>query len=55
MIANDLVRLMNSAALSITTGSNDAPRLPSNSAVRSDEAVSLDKIAGKDPGHGGGA
>jgi len=42
-----LVSLMNNAALSITTGSNDAPRLPPNSTVRSHEAVSLDEIAGK--------
>ncbi len=42
-----LVSIMNSAALSITTGSNEAKRLPPGSTVRSQEAVSLDEIAGK--------
>ena len=41
------VSVMNSAALSITTGSNDAKRLPPDSTVRSQEAASLDEIAGK--------
>ena len=42
-----LVSIMNSAALSITTGSNDAKRLPPGSAIPSQEAASLDEIAGK--------
>jgi len=42
-----LVSIMNSPALSITTGSNDAKRLPPGSIVRSQEAASLDEIAGK--------
>ena len=42
-----LVSLMNSAALSITTGSNDAKRLAPGSAIPSKEAASLDEIAGK--------
>ena len=42
-----LVSIMNSAALSISTGSNDAKRLPPGSTVRSEEAASLDEIAGK--------
>lgn len=41
------VSVMNSAALSITTGSNDAKRLPPDSTVHSQEAASLDQIAGK--------
>lgn len=41
------VSVMNSAALSITTGSNDAKRLPPDSTVTSQEAASLDEIAGK--------
>ncbi|HVN21298.1 MAG TPA: MlaD family protein [Dongiaceae bacterium] len=41
------VSVMNSAALSITTGSNDAKRLGPNSVVNSQEAASLDEIAGK--------
>jgi ABC-type transporter Mla subunit MlaD len=41
------VSVMNSAALSITTGSNAAKRLPSDSTVTSQEAASLDEIAGK--------
>ena len=41
------VSVMNSAALSITTGSNDAKRLAPGSAVASKEAASLDEIAGK--------
>jgi len=42
-----MVSVMNSAVLSITTGSNDAKRLPPGSAIPSQEAVSLDEIAGK--------
>jgi len=42
-----LVSIMNSAALSITTGSNDAKRLPPGSAIPSQESASLDEIAGK--------
>jgi phospholipid/cholesterol/gamma-HCH transport system substrate-binding protein len=42
-----LVSIMNSAALSITTGSNEAKRLAPGSAVPSKEAASLDEIAGK--------
>jgi len=42
-----LVSIMNSAALSISTGSNEAKRLPAGAVVRSQEAASLDEIAGK--------
>ena len=42
-----LTSIMNSASLSITTGSNDAKRLPPGSAIASQEAASLDEIAGK--------
>jgi phospholipid/cholesterol/gamma-HCH transport system substrate-binding protein len=42
-----LVSIMNNAALSITTGSNDAKRLPPGSTIRSIESTSLDEIAGK--------
>jgi phospholipid/cholesterol/gamma-HCH transport system substrate-binding protein len=42
-----LVSIMNSAALSITTGSNDAKRLLPGSAIPSQETASLDEIAGK--------
>lgn len=42
-----MVSIMNSAALSISTGSNDAKRLPPGSAIPSQEAASLDEIAGK--------
>jgi len=42
-----LVSIMNSAALSITTGSNDAKRLAPGSSIASQEAASLDEIAGK--------
>jgi phospholipid/cholesterol/gamma-HCH transport system substrate-binding protein len=42
-----MVSIMNSAALAITTGSNDAKRLPPNSAIPSQEVASLDEIAGK--------
>jgi ABC-type transporter Mla subunit MlaD len=38
---------MSGAALSITTGSNDARRLSPGSAITSQEAASLDEIAGK--------
>jgi len=41
------VSVMNSAALSITTGSIDAKRLPPGSVITSQEAASLDEIAGK--------
>ena len=41
------VSVMNSAALSITTGTIDAKRLPPGSTVASQEAASLDEIAGK--------
>jgi phospholipid/cholesterol/gamma-HCH transport system substrate-binding protein len=42
-----LVSVMSGAALSITTGGNDARRLPPNSTIASQEASSLDEIAGK--------
>ena len=42
-----LVSVMSGAALSITTGSNDAKRLPTGSTIPSQEAASLDEIAGK--------
>jgi len=42
-----LVSVMSGAALSITTGSNDAKRLPPGSAIPSQEAASLDEIASK--------
>ncbi len=42
-----LVSVMSGAALSITTGSNDAKRLPPGSAIPSQEEASLDEIAGK--------
>lgn len=42
-----LVSVMSGASLSITTGSNDAKRLPPGSAIPSQEAASLDEIAGK--------
>jgi ABC-type transporter Mla subunit MlaD len=42
-----LVSVMSGAALSITTGSNDAKRLPAESTIPSQEAASLDEIAGK--------
>jgi len=41
------VSVMNSAALSITTGSNAAKRLSPDSTLTSQEAASLDEIAGK--------
>jgi phospholipid/cholesterol/gamma-HCH transport system substrate-binding protein len=42
-----LVSVMSGAALSITTGSNEAKRLPPGSSIQSQEAASLDEIAGK--------
>jgi ABC-type transporter Mla subunit MlaD len=42
-----LVSIMEGASLSITTGSNDAKRLTPGSAIPSQEAASLDEIAGK--------
>jgi phospholipid/cholesterol/gamma-HCH transport system substrate-binding protein len=42
-----LVSVMSGAALSITTGGNDARRLPPGSTISSQEAASLDEIAGK--------
>jgi len=42
-----MVSIMSSAALSISTGSNDAKRLPPGSAIPSQETASLDEIAGK--------
>ena len=42
-----LVSIMDSAALAISTGSNDAKRLPPGSAIPSQEAASLDEIADK--------
>jgi len=42
-----MISVMSGAALSITTGSNDAKRLPPGSSIPSQEAASLDEIAGK--------
>jgi ABC-type transporter Mla subunit MlaD len=42
-----LVSVMSGAALSITTGSNDAHRLPAGSIIASQEAASLDEITDK--------
>ena len=42
-----LVSVMSGAALSITTGGNDAGRLPPGSTISSQESFSLDEIAGK--------
>ena len=42
-----LVSVMSGAALSITTGSNDAKRLPAGSTIPSQEAASLDEISDK--------
>jgi phospholipid/cholesterol/gamma-HCH transport system substrate-binding protein len=42
-----LVSVMSGAALSITTGANDARRLPPGSTISSQEEASLDEIAGK--------
>ena len=41
------ISVMSSAALSVTTGTIDAKRLPPDSTVVSQEAASLDEIAGK--------
>jgi phospholipid/cholesterol/gamma-HCH transport system substrate-binding protein len=41
------VSVMSGSALSITTGGNDARRLPPGSTISSQEAASLDEIAGK--------
>jgi phospholipid/cholesterol/gamma-HCH transport system substrate-binding protein len=41
------ISVMNSAALSITTGTIEAKRVPPNSTIASQEAASLDEIAGK--------
>jgi ABC-type transporter Mla subunit MlaD len=41
------VSIMNSAALSISTGRNDAKRLTPGSSIPSQDAASLDEIAGK--------
>ena len=42
-----MVSVMSEAALSITTGSNDAKRLAPGSSIPSKESASLDEIAGK--------
>jgi phospholipid/cholesterol/gamma-HCH transport system substrate-binding protein len=42
-----MVSVMSEAALSITTGSNDAKRLAPGSSIPSQESASLDEIAGK--------
>jgi phospholipid/cholesterol/gamma-HCH transport system substrate-binding protein len=42
-----LTSIMNSASLSITTGSNEARRLPPGSSIPSQEEASLDEITGK--------
>lgn len=42
-----MTSVMSAASLSITTGSNDAKRLPPGSSIPSQEALSLDEIAGK--------
>ncbi len=42
-----LVSVMSGAALSITTGTNDARRLPAGSIIASQEAASLDEITDK--------
>jgi phospholipid/cholesterol/gamma-HCH transport system substrate-binding protein len=42
-----MTSIMNSASLSITTGGNDARRLPPGSSIPSVETASLDEIAGK--------
>ena len=42
-----LLSVMSSAALSITTGSNDAKRLPAESTIPSQEAANLDEITAK--------
>ena len=42
-----MTSVMSEASLSITTGSNDAKRLPPGSSITSQEVASLDDIAGK--------
>jgi phospholipid/cholesterol/gamma-HCH transport system substrate-binding protein len=42
-----LTSIMNSASLAITTGSNEAKRLPPGSSIRSEETPSIDQIADK--------
>ena len=42
-----LISVMSGAALAITTGSNDARRLPAGSVIPSQESQSLEEIAGK--------
>jgi phospholipid/cholesterol/gamma-HCH transport system substrate-binding protein len=42
-----MTSVMSAASLSITTGSNDATRLPPGSSIPSQEAASLDEIASK--------
>jgi phospholipid/cholesterol/gamma-HCH transport system substrate-binding protein len=42
-----LVSVMSGASLSISTGSNDAKRLPPGASIPSQEAASLDEIAGR--------
>ena len=42
-----MTSVMSEASLSITTGSNDAKRLPPGSSIPSQEVASLDEIAGK--------
>ncbi|HTZ95346.1 MAG TPA: MlaD family protein [Terriglobales bacterium] len=42
-----LISVMSGAALSISTGSNDAKRLPPGSVIASQEEASLDEIAGR--------
>lgn len=42
-----MTSVMSEASLSISTGSNDAKRLPPGSSIPSQEAASLDEIAGK--------
>jgi len=42
-----MTSVMSAASLSITTGSNDAKRLPPGSSIPSQEAASLDELAGK--------
>ena len=42
-----MTSVMSSASLSITTGTNDAKRLPPGSSIPSQETASLDEIAGK--------
>jgi phospholipid/cholesterol/gamma-HCH transport system substrate-binding protein len=41
------VSLMSSPAISITTGTNDAPRLKANQVIRSEETVSIDDMTRK--------